>query len=188
MCTIFLFRESKFWFQSPSYLVKNVDINRNIGQNSYGGLKMPVTATQNITTLLNGTIEVSKAVIPVPFQLGKPTTGAQFDSNVEIGVIIGLEKDINGTLILQGKETLFGEFGQAMYGMPFEGEMLQSFIGEFGNILAGNIATHLSNKQITIDITPPRVVTEVSISDAKKMISVPLQFEGGNLLVVCAIY
>ncbi|WLD93230.1 chemotaxis protein CheX [Alkalihalobacillus sp. AL-G] len=149
---------------------------------------MSVTATQHITNLLNGTIEVSKSMIPLKFQLGMPTTGADLDLAGEIGVMIGLEKDINGSLILHGKETLFSQFGQQMYGMPFEGEMLQSFIGEFGNIIAGNIATHLSKLEITIDITPPRVVTEASITDATKIVSVPLQFDSGQLKIVCAIY
>ncbi len=70
-----------------------------------------------------------------------------------------------------------------MYGMPFEGEMLESFVGELGNI-----ATQLSNGGITVDITTPRIVSEVSITDAEKQLSVPLKFGSEEMTIVFAIY
>ncbi|WP_260285947.1 hypothetical protein [Peribacillus aracenensis] len=41
--------------------------------------------------------------------------------------------------------------------MPLEGEMLESFAAELGNMLAGNIATSLAGGDAFNDSTPPTV-------------------------------
>ncbi len=45
-----------------------------------------------------------------------------------------------------------------MFGMPLEGEMLESFTGEFGNMIAGNLCTAVGQENLEIDITPPTVM------------------------------
>ncbi|WP_408008701.1 chemotaxis protein CheX [Pseudalkalibacillus sp. A8] len=151
---------------------------------------MAIAAAEHITNLLNGTISVIKTVIPMEFDMGMPQSEVDLETkdDEQIGVIIGLEKEINGSLLFLASRRFFGECGNKMYGMPFEGDMLESFVGELGNILAGNIATQLSNGDISIDITTPRIVSEVSITDAEKLLSVSLKFGSEELMIVFAIY
>ena len=42
--------------------------------------------------------------------------------------------------------------------MNLEGEMLESFTGEFGNMFAGNLSIKASEQNLKIDITPPTVI------------------------------
>lgn len=50
------------------------------------------------------------------------------------------------------------KIGEGMFGIPIEGEMLESFAAELGNMLAGNIATSLETENTIMDITPPTVI------------------------------
>ncbi|MFE4811849.1 hypothetical protein ACFQ9Y_11870 [Peribacillus simplex] len=47
--------------------------------------------------------------------------------------------------------------GGSVFCMPLEGEMLESFAAELGNMLAGNIPTSLAGGDAFKDITPPTV-------------------------------
>lgn len=40
-----------------------------------------------------------------------------------------------------------------MFGMPLEGAMLESFTGEFGNMIAGNLCTFTGQHDLELDIT-----------------------------------
>ena len=51
-------------------------------------------------------------------------------------MLIGITGDVKGLLVLEGNEIVFGGIGEAMFGMPLEGEMLGSFSGELGNMIA----------------------------------------------------
>ena len=46
-----------------------------------------------------------------------------------------------------------------MFGMELKGTMLDSFIGEIGNIIVGSLASAVFKAGITIDISPPTVIT-----------------------------
>ncbi|WP_458355006.1 hypothetical protein [Peribacillus frigoritolerans] len=45
-----------------------------------------------------------------------------------------------------------------MFGMPLEGEKLNSFAAEFGSMLAGTITVSLAGDKALIGITPPTVI------------------------------
>ncbi|MFC4767214.1 chemotaxis protein CheC [Effusibacillus consociatus] len=45
-----------------------------------------------------------------------------------------------------------------MFGMTLEGDMLDSFVGELGNMIGGNMSTNLSQSGVSINITPPTVI------------------------------
>ena len=46
-----------------------------------------------------------------------------------------------------------------MFGMSIEGEMIESFTGELGNMVAGNLCTILEKNGLILDISPPTVMT-----------------------------
>ena len=76
----------------------------------------------------------------------------------EMGVLIGLLGDIKGRVIIDGSSETFGAIGSAMFGMPLEGPMLESFTGEFGNMIAGNLCTYVGQDNVELDITPPTIM------------------------------
>ena len=45
-----------------------------------------------------------------------------------------------------------------MYGVKLEDSMLESFVGEIGNMVAGNMATRLSENGVRVEISPPTVI------------------------------
>lgn len=144
---------------------------------------------EKITTILNGTIESIRSVIPLTMAIDKPSLFTQPFTQMSISVLIGMTGDLRGRLMIEGHETMFGNIGETMFGMPLEGEMLKSFTGELGNMIAGNLATIVSQKGITIDITPPTVlVGQTKIYGFDKAFRVPIHFENkGELQLILTI-
>lgn len=120
---------------------------------------MSTTDTRNksITSLLNGTSKALQTVVPVEYSLSKPALDNELIL-VQYGVFIGITGDIKGKLILIGEEELFGSLGRVMFGTEVDGDMLLSFSGELGNMIAGNLSTHVVNEGLNIDITAPSII------------------------------
>jgi|SRR5690625_4010165 len=110
-----------------------------------------------IRELLNGTISSLKTVVPIKNQIEKPRKLVD-EIQLQYGVIIGFAGDVKGNLVFTGESNTFGSIAKAMYGMPLEGEMLESFSGELGNMIAGTISTNISKSGADINITPPTVL------------------------------
>lgn len=92
----------------------------------------------------------------MPFKMNselKELTAQQIE--VQTGTSIGFVGAINGKLVLSGANETFQRVGEAMFGMVLEGPMLDSFIGELGNMIAGSFSTHLSVNNIVTDISAP---------------------------------
>lgn len=114
------------------------------------------------TELLNGTVTALKNVVPISPKVAQPEW---LDNELELtyGVLIGFTGDMKGNLVVRGSLDTFGNIGQEMFGMPLQDEMLQSFTGEFGNMLAGSLATLISLKGLETDITAPTVLRGNSV-------------------------
>src|SRR5699024_953597 len=115
------------------------------------------TRNRSITSLLNGTSKAIKTVVPIEYSMSKPA----LDNGiilVQYGVFIGITGDIKGKLILIGEEELFGSLGKVMFVTEIDGEMLLSFSGELGNMIAGNLSTHVVSDGLNIDITAPSII------------------------------
>lgn len=116
------------------------------------------TRNKSITSLLNGTNKALQTVVPIDYSISKPV----LDNGlllVQYGVFIGITGDIKGKLVLIGEKDLFSSLGQVMFGTEVNGEMLVSFSGELGNMIAGNLSTHVVQDGLNIDITAPSVIT-----------------------------
>lgn len=97
-------------------------------------------------------------VIPVPVLVGSTTPlTAPFEVG-EIGVLIGLAGQFPRQMILTGPKHVFSALSQVIFGMALEGDLLASFIGEVGNMVAGSTATRLSQNNMLVDISPPTVL------------------------------
>lgn len=113
---------------------------------------------ESTTDLMNSTLEAMGQVFTCPLEIEKPTIFQKPLLQSEIGVLIGIVGDVEGRLIIEGNMQTFGNLGFSMFGMPLEGEMLHSFVGEMANMIAGNTSTIYSSKGRHIDITPPTVM------------------------------
>lgn len=141
-----------------------------------GGMTMAIGT--HMTSVLNGTISAIKSVLPLTMEIKKPTLINQHIEQEAISVLIGMTGDLPGRLILDGSEECMGKIGEAMFGMPLEGEMLESFSAELGNMIAGNLATSLAQSNTIIDITTPTVlVGKARMSGFEQAISLPIQIE-----------
>jgi len=147
---------------------------------------MIMIQTKSTTEILNGTIQSVKSVIPCAIQIDKPNLINEPFTQKSIGVLIGITGDFRGRIIIDGNEQVFGKIGELMFGMFLEGEMLDSFSGELGNMIAGNLSTFVSQNGIEIDITPPTVlVGETKMFGFEKALSLPISLENiGQLSIV----
>lgn len=119
---------------------------------------MIVPITEGVTNIINGLIEASKNVLPFQVETEEPTLINHPFSNGDIGVLIGLTGDVKGTIIIEGKEAIFAKISENLFGMVLEGEMLHSFAGELGNMMAGHLSTYMTKNGFIMDITPPTVL------------------------------
>lgn len=64
-----------------------------------------------------------------------------------------------------------------MFGMPLEGEMLLSFSGELGNMIAGAISTNIADSGTDINITAPTIMQgDTTLSGYKQALEITVQF------------
>ncbi len=114
--------------------------------------------SQHIQTILNGSINSLKSILPMELNIQSPSVLTEPFIQKEMGVLIGLIGDIKGRIIIDSTASSFSAIGAKMFGMPIEGEMLESFAGELGNMFAGNLCTHVGQQALNVDITPPTVM------------------------------
>ncbi len=135
--------------------------------------------------ILNGTITSLTTVIPIKLDVLAPSLIVQPYEQKQLSVLIGLVGDIKGRLILDTSTDVIDTIGQAMFGMSIEGEMIESFTGELGNMIAGNLCTHLEQGGLSLDISPPTVMTGTTkFYGFNKAFTLPVRFENGSTLTV----
>lgn len=131
-----------------------------------------------VKELLNGTHIAIKTVVPLSHHISKPSIVGK-NLSLQFGVLIGITGDVKGKLVLSGDLSVFGGIGESMYGMALQGEMLTSFSGELGNMLAGRIATSISDKGINTDITSPTIIQgDTHLTGYKQALKLTVTYEG----------
>jgi chemotaxis protein CheX len=145
-----------------------------------------IIASGEITDLIESTIESVQSVVPLPVTASPACLWNESVLKHELCVAIGITGDIIGKMLIDGPQAAFSKLGECMFGMALEGEMLQSFVGEVANMLAGNMCTVISQRGRSIDITPPRVsIGEVPTEEYTQGVAVPFTIEGvGELHIV----
>lgn len=144
-----------------------------------------MSTSKNVQMILNGTITSLTSVIPVKLDVLAPSLTVQPYEQKELSVLIGLIGGIKGRLIIDTSIEAIGTIGQAMFGMTIEGEMIESFTGELGNMVAGNLCTILEKDGLTVDISPPTVmVGTTKFFGFKQAFKLPVVLEGGTKLTV----
>ncbi|MCA0970395.1 chemotaxis protein CheX [Halobacillus litoralis] len=139
--------------------------------------------SQSITDILNGSLDSVHSVFPFELSIEHPRKFEEPIQQNELGVLIGMTGDFTGRLLIDGSHNSFGYVGEKMFGMPLEGEMLYSFTGELANMIAGNLSTKVSERSISIDITPPTVIQgESRIRGFDLAFQVPVNLEDEHSL------
>lgn len=140
-------------------------------------------------TLLNGTISAFKMIFPDKVSIQPPTLSNEPQNQLEMGVLISIIGDVNGRLILDGTPDIFSKIGESMYGMKLEGDILESFVGEFGNIIAGKICIFSAENNFDLDITPPTVMNgHTHLSGFTQTIRMPISLlDFGSIHLLLAI-
>lgn len=139
--------------------------------------------------IIEGTKKGIETVIPLPFHVGEETWLKSPIHQKEIGVLVSITGDFKIRLILEESLQTFKMLGESMYGMPLEDQMLESFVGEMGNMMAGTIASYLFEQGFNIDITPPTVmVGETKIYGFDRAVNLSIFIEGiGHLRVLLIV-
>ncbi|MFD1735519.1 chemotaxis protein CheX [Bacillus salitolerans] len=133
------------------------------------------TVQINMTKVLNGAIQSVKSILPISLSIESPSLFKEKALHSSMAVLIGMTGDIKGRIIIEGKPQTFSSIGEMMYGMQLDGEMLESFTGELGNMIAGNLATNASQNELVMDITPPTlIVGEIKLTSYNQAIRVPI--------------
>ncbi len=148
-----------------------------------------MTLSKHIQTILNGTIESVKGVIPFEISWETPAIFTQPFALHSFGVLVGMTGDVRGRLMIDGEESVFSGIGEGMFGMAIEGEMLESFAGELGNMIAGTLSTSISLQGMEMDITPPTVlVGQTKIYGFEKAFRLTISVHNvGNLNIILMI-
>ncbi|MDG5470598.1 chemotaxis protein CheX [Jeotgalibacillus sp. ET6] len=146
-------------------------------------------ATKAVTNTLNETIHSLKSVIPLPVVIKKPIMIDHPYEQQKVGVMIGMTGEVRGRILIDGEEEDFSALGSRMFGMMLEGDMLLSFIGEFGNMIAGTLATSISSTGAELDITPPTVMSgKTKLYGFTKAILLPFSIDTvGEFSILVAI-
>lgn len=142
-----------------------------------------------VTELLNGAIEAVNLVVPLPVHREHPQTIDGPIVQPEIGVLLGMTGGIRGRIVLEAATDVFSSLAEKMFGVAVEGEMLESFIGELGNMIGGNTCTQVSTQGILLDITPPTVIVgNTRLCGFSRAIRIPMLIDSvGTLNIILII-
>lgn len=143
-------------------------------------------SNHHIQSIIDGTTYALQSIVPVNVTIQPFSFKNEPYIQQEIGVLIGFIGDLKGRIIIDSVQSTFGELASKMFGMPIEGEMLESFTGEFGNMLAGTICTYIAAQNIQIDITPPTVmVGKTKLYGFESAYNIPVSIdEVGDLTIL----
>lgn len=148
-----------------------------------------MSTSKHVQTILNGTVQSLKSILPFDIDVKTPALTSEPYIQEEMGVLIGLIGDLKGRVIIDSTPDVFSAIGSVMFGMPLEGAMLESFTGELGNMVAGNLCTYAGAENLTLDITPPTVmVGHTKLYGFQHAFKLPVLLgEHGNLTILLTI-
>jgi chemotaxis protein CheX len=144
-----------------------------------------ISTSEYVQRILNETINSLTTVIPIKLEILPPSLTIEPYEQKELSVLIGLIGGIKGRLLIDTSTDAIDMIGQAMFGMSIEREMVESFTGELGNLVAGNFCTVLEKDSLILDISPPTGMTGATkFFGFKQAFKIPIRLADGELLHV----
>jgi CheY-specific phosphatase CheX/anti-anti-sigma regulatory factor len=134
---------------------------------------------------INATIESIEMMTGIEAKKEKPNLkelSFDYEKNNYIGSSIGFYGDLDGVLILVFSENLTKRVAKILLGDVGEDkELLNDVVGEFANIIVGNVKANLSKHSIRIDLTLPKIFDDMpnllNLVKEKKGVEVKFYFE-----------
>ena len=148
------------------------------------------TITKDVINLLpyfvNATIESIELMTGVKAQKDKPgikNLEFNYKEHKYLASSVGFYGDLDGMLILVFSENLTKRVSKILLGEETSEEaMLIDIIGEFANIIVGNVKANISKQDKKIDLTLPKVFSNIEdlfvLVKEKKGVEVKFDFEG----------
>lgn len=128
-----------------------------------------------IKTLLNGTIHAFKEISPNQITVQNPFPFTSPHAHLHYSVLVGMVGDVKARIIIDADQPLFAKLCQSLYGFELDGDLLESFVGEFGNMVAGKLCSFSAAENIQLDITTPTVmIGETQIPIIQHTFSLPI--------------
>ncbi|MGM1048698.1 chemotaxis protein CheX [Paenibacillus uliginis N3/975] len=137
--------------------------------------------------VINPFLESACHVIEQVIQVS-PSTGSLGVKEISlidnhIWIQIGMTGQMSGDIVFGLQEQVALRMVSVMMGgyiLTEMDEMGQSAISELGNMISGNASTILSNQGVNVDISPPKVIRSVNVTQfaRKKALSIPLMMDG----------
>jgi chemotaxis protein CheX len=128
--------------------------------------------------LLECTIESVHQIMQISINLEASYLSNETELQTEMCVLVDFTGEVSGRMIIKGQKESFGRLGLKMFGMTLEGDMLDSFVGEIANMVAGNISTLISQRGRKVDITPPTMIEGgMKLFHFEKVLFIPLSTE-----------
>lgn len=140
-----------------------------------------------INPFIEASQSVLKSVANINVELGKPyLKDSPYPSDI-LAIIIGLTGKLRGQVIFSLSKDIALKVASSMMGTELKelDELAKSAVAEAANMILGNTATIFFNTGISIDITPPTLLTgdNIKISTNKiKTVCIPLNIVGGGLI------
>ncbi|RDW15343.1 chemotaxis protein CheX [Oceanobacillus chungangensis] len=140
---------------------------------------------RTITDLLNATYTSLKSIVPNNYQMSKPHLIGKH-LKIKFGLLIGLSRDIKGSLILSADKVVFSSISHVWYAIRRRNP--SSFSGELGNMLAGRISTTIIENGIQTDITAPTILQgNTTLSGYERAIHMTAVFDNIGEMDICLL-
>jgi len=178
------------FFENIEEFNKSEEIKEALMHVAVVNSKKKKTITKETVNLLpyfiNATIESVEMMTGIQAKKEKPAIKElTFDhtKNSYIASSVGFYGDLDGVLVLVFSENLTKKVSEILLGEVVENkEELQDVVGEFANIIVGNVKAEISKQSKKIDLTLPRVFNDIenllNLVKEKKGAEVKFYFEG----------
>lgn len=145
------------------------------------GQENTMIKVEYINPFLQAATKVFNDMCGIDLKIGKPYMSSPLVTEESIIIMIGITGEVKGQVIITFAHDTTLVIASKMMMMQVNeiDEMVNSAIGELGNMILGNAATIFATQQISIDITPPTIGDgKMTFSNAyAQNICVPLYFE-----------
>jgi len=109
----------------------------------------------------------------------------------QLTILAGVNGDVEGSAMYGMSQATAQKIAGAMIGTEVleMDEMAISAVSELGNMITGNATTLLSQKGMSVDITPPSIIRgiDVEVSTRTPALVVPIMTDAGRIEINVAI-
>lgn len=126
-------------------------------------------------------------------KLGKLSVKEENITSIGVAIVVGIIGEVKGQIVYSLTEDTAKQIASTMMmGMPVDtfDEMAKSAVSELSNMISGHASTAIAAKGLTIDISPPTLITGIDVkvaSNVKKVVVVPVTTTAGILEINIAL-